>query len=427
MALAHGRMDTPSSHRMLGHLGPIGGRERIALLDVVRGFTLYGVLLANTVPWFSGHGLLPKAEAAARIGTGDEIAFFFLTVFVSRKSQTLLTCLFGLGFAIQLARAEGRAGRLYLRRLAILLVIGVCHAAFVWWGDVLAGYALCGGALILFHRRSDRALLAWATVLVFVPKFVTSVPAVSAFLDRVTAAAFDRAAFDAELLLACRGDDYALLVKTQAARALYYFLSHAPEYIPWMIGHFLVGFLVGRRRALETTTSHLARWRQVLAWSAGLGLAGGTLSAVKGIYLRRGGALSTAWKMALIVPEEVGILAMALAYVSGLVLLMHNSSWRPRVIRLAPAGQMALTTYLLQSVIMTFVFYGWGLGLLLRVGPAWCIPLTLAVFGAQIAFAAAWLRRFYFGPVEWIWRYLTYGKAPRMRRSAPDVAAAPQR
>jgi len=104
------------------------------LLDVVRGFTLYGVLLANTVPYFSGRAFLPKSEAFADLGTADHVALFFLTVFISRKSQTLLTCLFGLGFAIQLGRAEARgqsASLLYLRRLAVLFFIGVCHVGQV--------------------------------------------------------------------------------------------------------------------------------------------------------------------------------------------------------------------------------------------------------------------------------------------------------
>jgi uncharacterized protein len=402
-------------------LSPIAADERVVLLDVIRGFTLYGVLLANTVPWYSGWALLPKAETAARTGISEEIALAFLTVFISRKSQTLLTCLFGLGFAMQLVRAEARGEQgtwLFLRRLAGLLLIGAAHAAFVWWGDVLWGYALTGGTLLLFRTRSTLALVVLAIALVFVPKFVVLVPAVSAFLDSINLSPADRAAFDAELLGVIRGQDYVGLVRMQLQRAFFQFGRHAPEYLPWMIGHFLLGFAAGRSHVLERAATHLRAWRKILAWGVALGLAGGAASAVKGYFVRHGWTPSTRWKAALVVPEEVAILAMASAYVAALALLMQSPKWQRRLILLAPAGQMALTTYLSQSVIMTFLFYGWGLGLIGTCGPATCIAMTVAVFAVQLALARVWLARFRFGPMEWVWRTITYGKAPPLRRWA---------
>jgi uncharacterized protein len=402
------------------HLAPVVGKERIVLLDVIRGFTLYGVLLANTVPLYSGWGLLPKAERAARTGVIDEVAFVFLNVFISRKSQTLLTCLFGLGFAMQLVRAEARGERgasWFLRRLAALLLIGAAHTTFIWWGDVLWGYAFTGGALLLFRRQSYRALALWAFALVFLPKFLVLVPAVSALLERVVPSPADQAGSNAAFFQACRGHDYLHLVRMQAQRNFLYFWSHAPEYIPWMIGHFLAGYAAGRSRVIDHAAAHLPRWRRLLAWGLVLGALGGTVSAIKSYLVRHGTVVGTAWKMALVIPEEIGILAMALAYVAGLALLMQRPSWASRLQLLAPAGRMALTTYLSQSVIMTFIFYGWGLGLIGAVGPAGCVAITLGVFALQLALARAWLARFQFGPMEWLWRAMTYGRAPRMRRN----------
>jgi uncharacterized protein len=401
-------------------LAPVAAEERMVLLDVIRGFTLYGVLLANTVPWYSGWGLLPKAETAARTGIADEVALSVLTVFISRKSQTLLTCLFGLGFALQLVRAEARHEHgtwLFFRRLSGLFLIGVAHAAFVWWGDVLWSYALTGGTLLFFRKRSTRALALWAIALVFVPKFVVLVPAVSTFLDRTIPSPADRAAFEAELLAAIRGHDYLDLVRMQLQRTFFQFWRHAPDYIPWMIGHFLLGYAAGCSRVLENVAAHSRAWRKVLAGGLVLGLTGGAASAVKGYFVRHGWTPSANWKAALAVPEEVGILAMAFAYVAALALLMQSPKWQGRLTLLAPAGRMALTTYLSQSVIMTFLFYGWGLGLVGNCGPAACIAITLAVFALQLALARIWLARFRFGPMEWVWRTITYGKAPPMHRS----------
>jgi len=108
---------------------------------------------------------------------------------------------------------------------------------------------------------------------------------------------------------------------------------------------------------------------------------------------------------------------MVALYVSAVALLMSRPAWNRRLSVLAPVGRMALTTYLSQSAISTFLFYGWGLGLIGRVGPALCIPLTLSIFSAQILFSRWWLQRFRFGPVEWLWRSLAYGKPQPMKRA----------
>ena len=405
-----------TSSASLPGLAPVASRDRAMLLDVVRGVTLYGVLLANAVAWFSGRGYLPKAEMLARTSLADEVALFFLTVFVSRKAQTLLTCWFGLGFALQLTRAESRgssAVRLHLRRLGILFIVGTCHASLIWWGDVLWGYALTGGSLILFRRLRSRSLLIWASVLIFVPSVVMAFPAVGAYCERVLPGPPDAAAFDAELLRACRGNDYGHLVVMQAQRGFFYFWSHAPAYIPWLVGHFLIGYWAGRERVLETVAHHLPKWRRVARWAFAIGLAGGVVSAAKRVFMRYGGTLSTEWKVALVFPEDAANLAMAVAYVAFLALLVQDPAGSRRLAMLAPVGRMALTTYLAQSVIMTFLFYGWGLGLMLQVGPMGLVPLTLAVFGVQLVIARVWLRHFAFGPMEWVWRTLTYGRPPR--------------
>ncbi len=407
-------------------VGPTAAHERLALLDVVRGFTLYGVLLANTVVNFNGRGLLPMREALARNSKADEVARVVLMVLVHGKFQTLLTFLFGLGFAFQLARSE-KLGRsvvpLFLRRLAVLFLIGVSHVVLLWWGDVLWGYALVGGALLLFRRRSDRALLIWAAALVFIPQILRAIPPVSAFVERLMPGPRDRVAFRAELFATLSsGYDFTHLVRMQVLRGFYFFMAGAPWYIPWMLGRFLLGYVVGRKRLLHETAAHLPLWRKLLKWGLGTGLAGGLAQATASTYVRRGGTLSPWWELALALPDEAGVIAMSLAYLAALVLLMQKPVWQRRLMVLAPAGQMALTNYVAQSLVSTFIFNGWGLGLIGRVGAALCIPLTVAIFAAQIAFSKAWLRYFQFGPLEWLWRSLTYGKRQAMRRAVAAPA-----
>lgn len=402
--------------------GPSPVAERIGLLDVLRGFALYGVLLANTAVFYSGRAFLPRAEAAARSDSLDEVASWLLSVFVDGKALTLLTFLFGLGFAVQLERAETQ-GRsvvpIFLRRLLILLAIGICHMLLLWWGDILQSYAVAGLALLLFRRRSGRGLLLWAAGLIFVPQLVSAVPAASAAIARVLGGPADRAAFNAELLAALSGDDHGRLLKMQVLQAFHHVTTIAVWFFPWTLGRFLVGYFAGRRRWLHDVPEHLPFFRKLLGWGLGLGIAGSIVTAVRRALGRRDVVLPDLVKLALKLPEEAGLLAMTAAYVAAVVLLMQRPAWRRRLMLVAPVGQMPLTSYLSQSLVCTFVFYGWGLGLIGRVGPARCIPLTLAIFAAQIAFSRAWLARYRFGPMEWLWRSLTYGRAQPMRRLGP--------
>jgi uncharacterized protein len=119
--------------------------------------------------------------------------------------------------------------------------------------------------------------------------------------------------------------------------------------------------------------------------------------------------------VALTALHELAWLGLAVAYASGIVLLLQRPAARRALLVLAPLGRMPLTTYLSQSVVITFVFYGWGLGLTGQLGTAACLGLCVAVFAAQIAIARLWLARFRFGPAEWLWRTLTYGRLQPMR------------
>lgn len=125
--------------------------------------------------------------------------------------------------------------------------------------------------------------------------------------------------------------------------------------------------------------------------------------------------MTTAYDLLAFLGYALGGLALALWYASAVVLLVERPAWRRRLAPLAAAGRMALTNYLLQSLVCTTLFYSYGLGLYGRVGPAGGLLLTLAIFGGQLAFSAWWLRRFRFGPVEWLWRTLTYGRRQPLR------------
>lgn len=401
----------------MGELSPVSSRERLAAVDVIRGWALLGVLIANL------HEDLAGLRGPAGDGTlYDAAASRFIEAAISARSITLLTFVFGLGFAIQLMRAESRGengAALFLRRLAVLFAIGACHILVLWWGDVASTYAVVGVALLAFRRVSDRGLLVWALALVFVPRLVISVPAIAGALRAALPHPANPAAFEAELHAAVLGHDYPARVIAHLRKVLYFIVPGAPWYLPWLLGRFLLGYYAGRRGLFERDgAGHLALFRRLLI--------GGLVCAAVGtpvIVLARtgafaGSAISLPVQFGLIALAEMAWLGLAAAYASAIVLLLQRPGPRRWLLVLAPVGQMPLTTYLSQSLVATFLFYGWGLGLSGQLGAAACLGIAVAIYALQVVGCRLWLARFRFGPVEWLWRTLVYGRAQPMRRAA---------
>lgn len=393
---------------------PTAASERIVVLDVLRGFALFGVLLANTVEFFSGLAFMPRAEARAHADLADQVFLFLANILVEGKAMTLLTFLFGLGFALQLQRAEaaGRSGLVtYLRRLGALALIGVLHVLLLWWGDILWGYAVAGVGLILFRRMRGWKLLAWAVGLALLPQLILSLPAVSRALAQLIPAPADGAAFRTKLLAAITGHDRWALTQMHLQQVYYHVGNIWVWYFPGLVGRFLIGYWVGTTRLFQESDRHLPLFRKVALWGLALGIPGSSITALLRFLRSHNYNVTIGLYRALSIPAEVGTMILCCGYAAVVVLLLQRPAARRSLLRIAPVGQMALTTYITQSLICTFLFYGWGLGLAPRVQPARVLLITLAIFLFQILFAHAWLARFRFGPMEWVWRSLTYGRA----------------
>jgi uncharacterized protein len=402
-----------------GEPEPTAPAERVVVLDVLRGFALYGVLIANAGPWFSGRAFMPRAEVAAQTEAVDRGILFVLNVFVSGKAMTLLTFLFGLGFSLQLERAEA-SGRsvvpLHLRRVASLALIGVCHVLLIWWGDILWGYAIAAVGLALFRRVRGWKLLAWGLGLALVPQIIASIPSVSRALGSIIPEHPDREAFRAQVFAAITGDDRRALTEAHVLQAYHHMGRSWAPYFLGLLGRFLLGYWIGTTRLVHNAEERLPFLRKLLAWGLVLGIAGSSVTAVRLTLQRRGVVLSENVLFGLSISADIGVLLLAGAYLAAIILLMRRPAWRRALMAFAPVGQMALTSYLLQSLICTFIFYGWGLGLAGKVRVVHLLPITLAVFIVEALISRAWLSRFRFGPAEWLWRSMTYGRIQPLRR-----------
>lgn len=398
--------------------------ERLEVLDALRGLALLGILVVNleglSLAWAFTDQLagLPTAD-------WDAAARTLRAVFVEGKFYSIFSLLFGLGFSIQLASAARRNDgslRLFRRRLWVLLAIGMLHLLFVWDGDILVLYSLAGFLLIPFRHLSDHALLRWALGLLLLPVLVEAFH--TATDDRLNLA--DRAAAMAtaidqrvtgqeeprwDELVAEGWQGFHVVTRTGPVWRVASLLDQ--NRLSKVLAMFLLGLWVGRRIRLGNLVAHRPLLHRV---------------AFHGLWLGFMGSLATAWLAALghahastpggiahAATHAIGVTPMALAYASAVALLWTDERWRARLATLAPVGRMALTNYLLQSLCGIALFYGIGAGLGGQVGTAALVPIALLVFMLQVVVSRWWLTRFRFGPMEWVWRSLTYGRMQPMR------------
>jgi uncharacterized protein len=399
----------------VSELQPTAPRERLLTLDVLRGCALFGVLLGNVYDLYCGRMIrAPKDH-----GRLDDAARFLVEVLVQSKAQTLLCFLFGLGFAMQLVRARQHQQPvlpLYLRRLAVLFGFGCLHV-LIFWGDVTWTYAVGGFGLLLFLHSSNRARLAWAAPLNFVLTTVIAFARVNnAVMAHVGGARVHWDHLHAVLEAAITTHSPWIAAKKQLVVAAMFEVPLAISYFPWVVARFLVGFVAGDQGWFaHDGADHLPLFRRLLAVAAPVGIA-----AAGFLYLLHHGQIGwqpppKIWQVVLArLARELDYLGLAATYLAALVLLMQRPRARRVLALLAPVGRMPLTTYLSQSLICTAIFYGWGLGRAFTLRSTACVGLALAVFAVQLLVAQLWLRRFRFGPAEWLWRALVYLQRPPM-------------
>ena len=409
-------------------MAPVAAGERIHVLDVLRGFALYGVLMSNMVWWFSGYGALDP-EAAARLATAalDPIVLELESFFVVGKFIAIFSFLFGVGFSVQMRRAREREAEvtpLYVRRMLWLFLFGIAHMFVLLAGDILHLYAVLGLLLIGWVSRSDRTVLGWG--LAFAVLVPVAIKATLWGLAIVSDGVVDPAsAFAArwEAVDALRpgyAGTYGEMLRVHLADTWAWFTTDdvlttgAASF-----GLFLLGLWVGRtgllvRASMGQEEKDRVPFRHGLVWGLVLGV---TCQAVvyAADYLPMLAAESWAGRVGHEGLSRIGVLGLALAYVCGVVLLFRRGAGSRALYLFAPVGRMALTNYLGQSMICVFIFYGWGLGWYRSVGPTTSVVLTTVVFIAQAAYSSWWLRRFRFGPAEWAWRSLTYGSVQPFR------------
>jgi uncharacterized protein len=410
-------------------LRPVASAERVELLDILRGMALFGILAAN-IRGFAGPAAAYFTPAKYWPAFHDRLAQAFVDTFIQGKFINIFAFLFGIGFAVQLERASSRSGKFgwtYARRLAVLLLFGLVHGLMIWWGDILLAYALIGFVSLLFRKRADKTVAIWSFVLILMPLVFASLFYVAALFGSSGAPPFPEATPQmlADITKTMTDGSWLDIQQQRMREVVTSNWNFLPLFGIQVLGLFLAGVYAWRKRFFFPTADTLPRYRRTMIAALLLGITWSVLITIVR-WIAEPPMLPQAFsELMLWAVASFATPALSLGYICVVILLVHQPRWSRRLRVFAPLGRAALTNYLLQSVIGTLIFYNYGLGFFGQAGPALLLPLTLVIYAAQVVASKWWLERYRFGPVEWLWRRLTYPGPLPMRKAAGAPASQP--
>lgn len=407
---------------------PTQPHERNITLDVIRGLAILGIFSVNMSFFSSPVVYLKAAGIEWWTQPWDRTVSWLIEFFAQGKFYTMFSFLFGLGMVMFMERTERKGHRavsLYARRLFILLIFGVIHAFLIWSGDILMTYAFLGFALILFRKMSPNQLLKSAAVIFLIPIVLYGVLLLGAAAPEKTPdsrelEARENNGFRQEMVravnqsVAAYGEGTYLDMVNQRIYDRSILFAYSIFSLPHVFTMFLLGVYAARRKIIAHAEQHLGLIKKVWVYSLIIGLFGGAIYEIGKVDI--GFTSGTLYEFVAQTARMVHEPALSLCYVASVILLMQREVWQKRLRPLAAVGRLAISNYLFQSLLATTIFYNYGLSLYGEVGPAAGLGLTIAVFIFQVIVSQYWIRHYHYGPVEWLWRSLTYGKKQPLRR-----------
>ncbi|KAB2496378.1 DUF418 domain-containing protein [Priestia endophytica] len=392
---------------MKNALSPLRGTERISSVDTMRGFALFGILLVNMLIF--QYGLFGEYEYIETSQGLEKFSASFINIFGTGSFVTLFSFLFGFGVMILRDRSREKKQRfwtVYLRRLLLLLAFGLLHGTYIWEGDILTSYALCGFCLFLFLWCKPKVWLTIALVIIGLMSAFSFIPAEEGSEDTLATS---------PSYLAQEKEVYS----TGSYSEVVHFRNNSMPFEDTSDGEmiafgifgvlaslpmFFLGAYVAAKRWLHEPDRYVSLYKKM--WWISL-LIGFPLKIVPQFI--QNDSLEG-------LSSSLGAPLVAIFYISSIALLTYSNRWKKLLNALARAGKLSLTNYLSQSIVFTFLFYGYGFGLFSKVGVTGGIVFTIVFFTIQLFLSKLWLQFFVIGPLEWVWRLWTYLKIPSIRR-----------
>lgn len=399
-------------------------QERIETLDIIRGMALFGIFIVN-MQFFNTPKLFVTITGTRLFeGNVSIITNYVIDLFFTGRFFTIFSFLFGLGFFIFMDRLKQKnlsVSRYYTRRLSFLLLLGLVHVVFFWSGDILLPYALAGFFLILFRNKTEMGALKWAigmfAITYFVIGVLTLLSSLGESLMDMSVASQYKEVMETSFVMYQQGS-YMDILSFRITEEIPLILSNLPITIPIVLSVFLFGLYVGKKGIHKNISSHRKWIFNVWKYSF---LAGFLLNSLYFLIINQTISMSNILYPAI---EQVlgGVTGLVLSffYVSSITLLCLKSTWLKVLYIFAPVGRMALTNYLMQTLICVIIFNGYGFGLFGTVSPLLGIGYVLIIFAFQIFFSQVWLKYFQYGPLEWVWRQVTYLKKMSLRQAKTE-------
>jgi len=405
---------------------PIAGQERKVILDFLRGIAIFGIIAANmavyNAPFHTMYG-----EFILWDDTANKIANFFLKFFIEGKFYPLFSLLFGIGFYFFLQKANDTVNKVvftFRKRLMFLFMFGILHVLLLWYGDVLIVYAIFGLILTWFRNRSNKTLIRSAIIFLMIPVVVTIL--MIGFLKLAMMVPEAAQAIEAEFshqtsktkeyidktIVTYSTGSFSEIIRIRIAE----YIESIPGYLffyPNFMAMLLVGFYVGRKKIFEDLESGLKILKKVFIWCLPLAIVFNLLLAY---YNQTASYIIPDWDLLIVtISYAIGGPAMMFVYIYILALVYHKNVLNKIIQAICKTGQMAFTNYLSHSIICTTLFFSYGFGLYGKVNYWQGLFIAIAIYVVQVIWSHYWLKYYKFGPFEWLWRSMAYGKRQTMK------------
>ncbi|OLQ51746.1 hypothetical protein BHT94_06625 [Bacillus licheniformis] len=392
-----------------GHGQPVSLRERVHFLDIVRGFALLGIIIVN---YFLIVDSVKRFEM-----TSNDVLHNLVSWFAEGKFVTLFSFLFGVGFMIFMDRAAQKVdspSKLFARRLSILLGFGILHITFVWVGDILTFYAVSGFLLLAFYKRTAKTVLRWIIALIV---FQSLTPVFTMLYNVINTAGPKNPNFSEFTLFSHTSLTY---IESISARWTDMVTMAASSFsmIYSMFLMFLLGVYFVKMEFFKDMEAKKPIWKRI--W----------IISTIAFLITQSSILLDMFNFSDIssVLGQNGGLTGSMFYMSSFAMLfLYVPQLRGPMMIFTKVGRMSLTCYLLHSIIGTILFLRYGFGLAGHIQSAGTFMFSLAVYFVLMIFSTLWLRRFKYGPMELIWRKLTYGKVNERSKATPHAAKSIQK
>ncbi|TGB05255.1 DUF418 domain-containing protein [Halobacillus salinus] len=390
---------------MSSSAGPLKESQRLGWIDAARGLAILGIFMVN-VPAFNAPYFLYGGAEQFWPSSVSHTVQAIIDIFFQASFYTLFSFMFGFGLQMMKARLDEKAipyRPVIFRRLIVLIGFGLIHASLIWHGDILLSYGVLGMVLFAFFHVKARTMVIWGlSMLMFlVIPLTLSLYAVRDYLgNNVNYQAIESAK-----------DNYGNggIVDIWQQNWMDWSYSNSPANIPFLalslIPMFLFGMAICKKRWLHEPADHLQSIK--ITWA---------FSGVVFLLFKAGPYLVGNPEWMQLLQDNIGGSASAVFYVLSITLLFRTKTGERIVHPLTWVGRMSLSNYIFQSLVSFILFYSVGFGLYGHVPPLGSFLLVVGVFVLQVVASRAWLKKYRYGPLEWLWRSLTYGKKQPLKR-----------